>query len=47
MKRFFDLKDETVEFLKLQKKMHWLDFFQARMDDCVPHNNDAAQEDFI
>ena len=30
LKRFVDLKDETVEFLKLQTKMHWLDFFDDK-----------------
>ena len=30
LKRFLDLKDETVEFLKLHKKICWLDFFDDK-----------------
>ena len=30
LKRFVDLKDETVEFLKIQKKMHWLVSFDDK-----------------
>ena len=29
-KCFLDLKDETVEFLKLQKKINWLDLFDDK-----------------